>query len=323
MASSDIDKPVIPEIFPGPLLAIPITSTPLFPHTKRSITLSNPYVIQCVHSLIANGQPYIGIFLSKDNNSNKDTFASVEEVHHVGVFASIDSSLEVLDNSLQVNLDIHRRIKINRLRDKILDTDLMAENENKKMNGEIEENTEESGRLEKDFLEKRKGQDLRLKSLPANNDKDEKKIKMLSLFNSPVTTVLSENVVDQPQNVDTIYFKALMAEVASGFRALIRIVPEQNRDQMTALLFLSTFTDSTAEDVANLVNVFASQSGSGNTILLQNILESTNLEEKLKHLLFLIRQEITLRTKSNTIQEKISNRLRQQVKLCFFFLLEH
>ena len=42
--------------------------------------------------MIKRGQPYIGAFLFKDENADRDTIESMDDVHDVGTFAQITSA---------------------------------------------------------------------------------------------------------------------------------------------------------------------------------------------------------------------------------------
>ncbi|KAH6589679.1 hypothetical protein BASA61_005559 [Batrachochytrium salamandrivorans] len=69
--STAIEKITVPDIYPQ-LLAIPLTRRPLFPGFYKSLYIKEPSVIKAIQSLVERRQPYIGIFLAKDESSDSD-----------------------------------------------------------------------------------------------------------------------------------------------------------------------------------------------------------------------------------------------------------
>jgi Lon-like ATP-dependent protease len=67
--------------------------------------------------LVKSGNPYIGVFLSKDENSESDIVTDISQVFKVGVLAQITNTYQTgPDNStLTVVVYPHRRIRINDL----------------------------------------------------------------------------------------------------------------------------------------------------------------------------------------------------------------
>ena len=54
------------------VLALPITRRPLFPGFYKAVVIRNPDVVAAIKDSIKRGQPYIGAFLLKDENSDSD-----------------------------------------------------------------------------------------------------------------------------------------------------------------------------------------------------------------------------------------------------------
>lgn len=111
-----IQKPIVPEVYPQ-VMAIPIAKRPLFPGFYKAITVRDKHVIAAVQEMMRRGQPYVGAFLFKDENADKDVIESSDDVHDVGVFAQITSAFPVSGepDSITVVLYPHRRIKISKL----------------------------------------------------------------------------------------------------------------------------------------------------------------------------------------------------------------
>lgn len=103
----------IPLEFPH-LLSIPLTRRPLFPGYYKSMYIKDPKVIAVIQELVKSGDPYVGIFMAKDENSEDDMVTDLKQVEKVGVFAQITNAfLAGPDNSmLTVIVYPHRRIRI-------------------------------------------------------------------------------------------------------------------------------------------------------------------------------------------------------------------
>ncbi|KAJ3310549.1 ATP-dependent Lon protease pim1 [Boothiomyces sp. JEL0838] len=170
------------------LLAIPLTRRPLFPGFYKSLYIKDPKVILAIQELVNNGQPYIGIFLAKDENSEKDVADSLNDVEKIGVFCQITNTYQTgPDNSsLTVVVYPHRRIRI---------TDISV--------GKEAENTEESSPVKID---------------PSNSILD--RLNKLSL---PVATV--ENLINQPYNSENRLIKATTSEIINVMKEISQSNP--------------------------------------------------------------------------------------------------
>jgi Lon-like ATP-dependent protease len=115
-AERALQKPTVPEVYPQ-VMAIPIAKRPLFPGFYKAVTIRDPHVAAAIQDMIKRGQPYIGAFLFKDENADRDTIESMDEVHNVGVFAQITSAFPVHGepDALTAVLYPHRRIRMSAL----------------------------------------------------------------------------------------------------------------------------------------------------------------------------------------------------------------
>ena len=118
---SSIAKQSVPEIYPQ-VLALPIARRPLFPGFYKAVVVRNPAVVAAIKEMMKRGQPYLGAFLLKDENTDSDVITDINSVHPVGVFAQITSvfsantgSGEEKEEGLTAVLYPHRRIKITEL----------------------------------------------------------------------------------------------------------------------------------------------------------------------------------------------------------------
>jgi Lon-like ATP-dependent protease len=109
------------------MLALPIARRPLFPGFYKAVVVRNPAVVAAIKEMMKRGQPYLGAFLLKDENTDSDVITDVNSVHPVGVFAQITSVFAAagrsadggpngeIEEGLTAVLYPHRRIKITEL----------------------------------------------------------------------------------------------------------------------------------------------------------------------------------------------------------------
>jgi ATP-dependent Lon protease len=115
---SALVKPVVPEVYPQ-VMAIPIAKRPLFPGFYKAITVKDPNVMAAITDMMKRGQPYVGAFLFRDEDSDDDVIREPHEVHDVGVFAQVTSAFPINNSdgttSLTAILYPHRRIRLTEL----------------------------------------------------------------------------------------------------------------------------------------------------------------------------------------------------------------
>jgi hypothetical protein len=115
-------KPEVPEVYPQ-LLALPISRRPLFPGFYKAVVVKNPQVTAAIKELFKKGQPYVGAFLTKNDEVDIDKITHLDQVYPTGVFAQITSIFpagagsEKLDTDpgLTAVLYPHRRIQLTEL----------------------------------------------------------------------------------------------------------------------------------------------------------------------------------------------------------------
>ncbi|XP_063990635.1 lon protease homolog, mitochondrial isoform X2 [Diachasmimorpha longicaudata] len=101
---------VVPEVWPHvPLIAI--SRNPVFPRFIKLIELTNPILIDLVRRKVKLNQPYVGIFLKKNEENEAEVVQNLEDVYSVGTFAQIHE-VQDLGDRLRLVIMAHRRIKI-------------------------------------------------------------------------------------------------------------------------------------------------------------------------------------------------------------------
>lgn len=117
---TSISKQSVPEVYPQ-VLALPIARRPLFPGFYKAVVVRDPAVVAAIKEMMRRGQPYLGAFLLKDEQTDSDVITDVNSVHPVGVFAQITSVFTAggkdddKEEGLTAVLYPHRRIRITEL----------------------------------------------------------------------------------------------------------------------------------------------------------------------------------------------------------------
>nr|CAI5832994.1 unnamed protein product [Callosobruchus analis] len=100
----------VPEVWPHvPVIAI--AKNIVFPRFIKLIELTNPQLIELIRRKVKLNQPYVGIFLKKQDDNESEVVNSVDDVYTVGVFAQIHE-MQDLGDRLRLVVMAHRRIKI-------------------------------------------------------------------------------------------------------------------------------------------------------------------------------------------------------------------
>jgi Lon-like ATP-dependent protease len=112
-SNNTVERVTIPEEFPQ-LVPIPLNKRPLFPGFYKSLYIKDPNVIKVINNLMERRRPYVGVFLTRDDDAEGDVVKDVKEIYKTGVFAQITNTYQTgPDNStLTVVLYPHRRIRI-------------------------------------------------------------------------------------------------------------------------------------------------------------------------------------------------------------------
>ena len=73
----------------SPLLSVQVNRRPVFPGFYKTITVKDPNVLRAMKALIRRRTPYMGIFLHSSNLEHGDIIKSMDDIHKIGVMASI------------------------------------------------------------------------------------------------------------------------------------------------------------------------------------------------------------------------------------------
>ncbi|EAA07151.4 AGAP010451-PA, partial [Anopheles gambiae str. PEST] len=100
----------IPEVWPH-LPVIATKRNPVFPRFMKILEVTNPMLIDLIRRKVKLNQPYIGIFLKKDDDNPNEVMETTKEVYEIGTFAQIQE-MQDLGDRLRLVATAHRRIKI-------------------------------------------------------------------------------------------------------------------------------------------------------------------------------------------------------------------
>lgn len=304
-----ISKPSIPEIYPQ-VMAIPIAKRPLFPGFYKAITVRDPNVIAAVQEMLRRGQPYVGAFLFKDDNSDKDIIESMDDVHDVGVFAQITSAFPVTGEteSLTIVLYPHRRIKVSRLippkpQSSPSVTIIDVKEQSVTPPSEPKASEEKPGDVVASFEES---------SANAAPDDIVPYEPTSFLRDYPVSLVNVDNITEEPYDKNSPVLRAVTSEIVSVFREVANL-NHLFRDQISTFT-LTQSAGNVHDEPAKLAD-FAAAVSAGEVRELQDCLETMNVEERLSKALMVLKKELMnaqLQSKiSKDVESKIQKRQRE------------
>ncbi|NXD32143.1 LONM protease, partial [Spelaeornis formosus] len=325
----EIAKVNVPEVYPQ-VLALPITLRPLFPTFYKAVTITHPPVIKAIRELLAHGQPYIGAFLFKDSESDADVITSLDQVHPVGVFAQITSTFEPPEKpkafgkdgkeeapepkALTVVLYPHRRIRIDEL---VTSTQSGESVPIAKVVEEVQRDQMDEGEVssfERDIPSVDAVRE-ELGTPPAEPVEEEdntpkKPLSQIGFLHSLLPDVSLTNVSNfqvEPYKKDSQMIRALMAELISSFKDLAQLAPIF-RDQIASFTMAHSTTN-VFDDPERLAD-FAAAVSTGEASDLQNLLESTSIEDRLQKALTILKKELI----NAQLQQKISKDVESKIQ---------
>lgn len=311
-----LQKPTVPEIYPQ-VMAIPIAKRPLFPGFYKAVTIRDPNVAAAIQEMIKRGQPYIGAFLFKDENADKDTIESMDDVHDVGVFAQITSAFPVHGepDALTAVLYPHRRIRMSALvtPDK---TELPSKTDGSPSNAEA---TPEliPQKADADSVEPNKGDVVAsFEEAVVDTKPTEEPVAAYEptafLRKYPVSLVNVENLTEEPHDPKSPIIRAVTNEIVNVFKEVASL-NSLFRDQISTFS-MSQSAGNVMQEPAKLAD-FAAAVSTGEVAELQDVLETLNIEERLQKALVVLKKELMnaqLQSKiSKDVESKIQKRQRE------------
>lgn len=311
-----LQKATVPDVYPQ-VMAIPIAKRPLFPGFYKAVTVRDPHVVAAIQDMIKRGQPYIGAFLFKDENADKDTIESMDDVHEVGTFAQITSAFPVHgdEGALTAVLYPHRRIKMSSL----IPPD-QSKGAEKKDTPPVDTPAAPepipAKPTKEDSVQEKKGdvvasfEEGTVSQKGADSPAPYEPTAFLRKY--PVSLVNVENLVEEPHDPKSPIIRAVTNEIVNVFKEVASL-NSLFRDQISTFS-MSQSAGNVMQEPAKLAD-FAAAVSAGEVSELQDVLETLNVEERLQKALVVLKKELMnaqLQSKiSKDVESKIQKRQRE------------
>lgn len=297
-------------------MAIPIAKRPLFPGFYKAITIRDHKVASAIQEMMKRGQPYIGAFLFKDENADRDVIEKMDDVHPVGVFAQITSAFPVHgdEGSLTAVLYPHRRIKMSALippnrgthspASKPADDVAVVNVDSPEVKHRKEGEAEGQGDVVASFEE--------TSVTESSKDPVHHYEPTAFLRKHPVSLVNVENLAEEPHDKKSPVIRAVTSEIVNVFKEVANLNP-LFRDQISTFS-MSQSAGNVIDEPAKLAD-FAAAVSAGEIRELQDVLETLNVEDRLSKALVVLKKELMnaqLQSKiSKDVEAKIQKRQRE------------
>ncbi|KAJ9669718.1 ATP-dependent Lon protease pim1 [Coniosporium apollinis] len=304
-------KPTVPEVYPQ-VMAIPIGKRPLFPGFYKAITIRDQAVATAIHEMVKRGQPYVGAFMLKDDNADKDTIDSMDEVYDVGTFCQVTSAFPVQGEqpSMTAVLYPHRRIKM---------TSLIPSNRDADSTTSRAEATAAEATLEDQPAKEQEPQDKQGDVVASFEENSTEPSKTLQPYESlsflrkyPVSFVNVDNLAEEPLDKKSGTVRALVAEIVNVCKEMATMNP-LFRDQISTFA-MSQNAGNIGEDPGKLAD-FAAAVAAAESYELQEALSSLNIEQRLSKALEVLKKEhMNMQLQSKIVKDvesKIQKRQRE------------
>ncbi|KAF8338626.1 hypothetical protein F5887DRAFT_889747, partial [Amanita rubescens] len=181
----------------------------------KAVVVRNPAVVVAIKEMMKRGQPYLGAFLLKDENTDVDVITDINQVHQFAQSTSVFTAPssrdpngapgEKQEEGLTTVLYPHRRIRI---------TDLVQSGGPSSMADTLDGKSQ-------------------LPTPPASPSPESHHltrayagpVQTSFLYNHTISIVSVKNLVTQPYNKDDQYIHAFMSEIVSVFKVIAQLNP--------------------------------------------------------------------------------------------------
>uniref|UniRef100_A0A182T7M0 Lon protease homolog, mitochondrial n=1 Tax=Anopheles maculatus TaxID=74869 RepID=A0A182T7M0_9DIPT len=288
-----------------------VNYTNQLPATVAIPEVTNPMLIDLIRRKVKLNQPYVGIFLKRDDDNPNEVMETTKEVYDIGTFAQIQE-MQDLGDRLRLVVTAHRRIKIVGQLYEDLDAPVAGKEMTIKypyFNTQIAVSVDEP-----DAEKRRRKHKLRNKQIRnANNDhtldgvplEEAPKRRLLKEGEQqPLLMVEVENVKHESfKNTEEV--KALTQEVIKTIRDIITMNPLY-RESLQQMLHQN---QRVVDNPVYLCDLGASLSAAEPPEL-QEILEEMDIPKRLMLSLSLLKKELEL----SKLQAKIGREVEEKVK---------
>jgi Lon-like ATP-dependent protease len=302
-------KPSIPEVYPQ-VMAIPIGKRPLFPGFYKAITIRNKEVGQAIADMVKRGQPYIGAFLLKDDDADKDVIDDPNEVYDVGTFCQVTSAFPVGpdDNfAMTCVLYPHRRIKMTGLKppsaDKVQESTAEVVPVVESTLGEAAVKETEADQSKGDVVASFEENSSDVLKAPhyyeATSFLKDRKVSIANV----------ENLVEEPFDMkNNKVIPALVSEIVNTFKSVALLNP-LFRDHISTFSVQTTMN--VGEDPVKLAD-FAAAVAQADSHELQEALEEMNVEQRLSKALIVLKKELMNAELQSKIVKDVESKIHKK-----------
>ncbi|XP_035895825.1 lon protease homolog, mitochondrial isoform X1 [Anopheles stephensi] len=300
----------IPEVWPH-LPVIATKRNPVFPRFMKILEVTNPMLIDLIRRKVKLNQPYVGIFLKRDDDNPNEVMETPKEVYDIGTFAQIQE-MQDLGDRLRLVVTAHRRIKIVGQ----LYEDLDAPTGGKEMTIKYPYfNTQIGVSVDEPDAEKRRRKH-KLRTKQMRNTNNDHTTEGVPLEEAPKRRLLKDGeqqplLMVEVENVkhesfkNTEEVKALTQEVIKTIRDIITMNPLY-RESLQQMLHQN---QRVVDNPVYLCDLGASLSAA-EPAELQEILEEMDIPKRLMLSLSLLKKELEL----SKLQAKIGREVEEKVK---------
>ncbi|XP_004632837.2 lon protease homolog, mitochondrial [Octodon degus] len=272
----------IPDVFPHlPLIAI--SRNPVFPRFIKIVEVKNKKLVELLRRKVRLAQPYVGVFLKRDDNNESDVVESLDEIYHTGTFAQIHE-MQDLGDKLRMIVTGHRRIHISR---------------------QLEVEPEEA-ELENKQKPRRKAKRGKKEAEDELSPRPPREVGQEPATETPgeVLMVEVENVAHEDFQV-TEEVKALTAEIVKTIRDIIALNPLYRE----SVLQMMQAGQRVVDNPIYLSDMGAALTGAESHEL-QDVLEETNIPKRLYKALSLLKKEFEL----SKLQQRLGREVEEKIK---------
>jgi Lon-like ATP-dependent protease len=310
-------KPAIPEVYPQ-VMAIPIARRPMFPGFYKAVTIRNEEVGQAIADMVKKGQPYIGAFMFKDDDAEKDVIDDPNEVYDVGTFCQVTSAFPVgKDDTFNMTCVLypHRRIKM---------TELMAPSQDKpqeisKEKSSVVENTLGEEAVKESTPDESQGDVVAsFEESSADAQKQPQYYEATSFLRDRKVSIANvENLVEEPFDMKSNRtIGALVSEIVNTFKAVALLNP-LFRDHISTFSVQTTMN--VGEDPVKLAD-FAAAVAQADSNELQEALADMNIESRLSKALVVLKKELMNAELQSKIVKDVESKIQKKQRE--YYLLE-
>lgn len=244
--------------------------------------MKNQKLVELLRRKVRLAQPYVGVFLKRDDNNESDVVESLDEIYHTGTFAQIHE-MQDLGDKLRMIVTGHRRVRISRqleVEPEEAEPENKQKGRRKPKRGKKEAEEEPGGRPQAGLAVE-----------PAAGPGE-------------VLMVEVENVLHEDFQV-TEEVKALTAEIVKTIRDIIALNPLYRE----SVLQMMQAGQRVVDNPIYLSDMGAALTGAESHEL-QDVLEEANIPKRLYKALSLLKKEFEL----SKLQQRLGREVEEKIK---------